>query len=44
MSPRVLWACALLGDLRKARAEHNLDRWMKVCMVPKVIIVDEFGI
>ena len=30
--------------LRKARAEHNLDRRMRVYMAPKVLIVDEFRI
>ena len=34
----------LMEDLRKARAEHNLDRRMRVYMAPKVLIVDEFGI
>ena len=33
----------LLEDLRKARAEHNLDRRMKVYLAPKVFVVDEFG-
>ena len=37
-------ACELMGDLRKARAEYNLDRRMKVYLAPKVLIVDEFGI
>ena len=37
-------ACDLMEDLRKARAEHNLDRRMKVYLAPKVLIVDEFGI
>ncbi len=30
--------------LRKARAEHRLDRRMRVYLAPKVLIVDEFGI
>ena len=34
----------LTEDLRKARAEHNLDRRMRVCLAPKVLVVDEFGI
>ena len=34
----------LMEDLRKARAEHNLDRRMKVYLAPKVLVVDEFGI
>ena len=34
----------LMEDLRKARAEHNLDRRMKVYLAPKLLIVDEFGI
>ncbi len=33
-----------MEELRKARAEHNLDRRMKVYLAPKVLIVDEFGI
>ena len=37
-------ACDLMEDLRKARAEHNLDRRMRVYRAPKVLIVDEFGI
>ena len=34
----------LMEDLRKARAEHNLDRRMRIYPAPKVLIVDEFGI
>ncbi len=34
----------LMEDLRKARAEHNLDRRMRIYLAPKVLIVDEFGI
>ena len=34
----------LMEELRKARAEHNLDRRMKVYPAPKLLIVDEFGI
>ena len=34
----------LMEDLRKARAEHRLDRRMRVDLAPKVLIVDEFGI
>ena len=34
----------LMEDLRKARAQHNLDRRMKVYLAPKVLVVDEFGI
>ena len=34
----------LMEDLRKARAEHSLDRRMKVYLAPKVLVVDEFGI
>ena len=34
----------LMEDLRKARAEHNLDRRMRVYLSPKVLVVDEFGI
>ena len=34
----------LMEDLRRARAEHNLDRRLRVYLAPKVLIVDEFGI
>ena len=34
----------LMEDLRKARAEHRLDRRMRIYLSPKVLIVDEFGI
>ena len=34
----------LMEDLRKARAEHNLDRRMRVYLALKVLVVDEFGI
>ena len=34
----------LMEDLRKARAEHRLDRRMRVYLAPRVLIVDEFGI
>ena len=34
----------LMEDLRKARAEHRLDRRIRVYLAPKVLIVDEFGI
>ena len=34
----------LMEDLRKARAEHDLDRRMRIYLAPKVLIVDEFGI
>ena len=34
----------LMEDLRRARAEHRLDRRMRVYLAPKVLIVDEFGI
>ena len=37
-------AYELMEDLRKARAEHNLDRRMRVYLAPKVLVVDEFGI
>ena len=33
-----------MEDLRRARAEHNLDRRMRVYLAPKVLVVDEFGI
>ena len=34
----------LMEDLRKARAEHNLDRRMRIYLAPKVLVVHEFGI
>jgi DNA replication protein DnaC len=34
----------LLDDLRRAHAEHRLDRRMRVYLSPKVLIVDEFGV
>ena len=34
----------LMEDLRKARAEHNLDRRLRVYLAPKVLVMDEFGI
>ncbi len=34
----------LMEDLRKARAENNLDRRMRIYVAPKVLIVDKFGI
>ena len=37
-------AYELMEDLRKARAEHNLDRRLRVYLAPKVLVVDEFGI
>ena len=39
-----VWAYDLMEDLRKARAEHNLDRRLRVYLAPKVLVVDEFGI
>ena len=33
-----------MDDLRKARAEHNLNRMLRIYLVPKVLIADEFGI
>ena len=33
-----------MEDLRKARAEHSLDRRLRVYLAPKVLVVDEFGI
>ena len=34
----------LMEDLRKAKAQQNLGRRMRVYLAPKVLIVDEFGI
>ena len=33
-----------MEDLRETRAEHSLDRRMRVYLSPKVLVVDEFGI
>ena len=33
----------LMEDLRKARADHNLDRRLRIYLAPKVLVVDEFG-
>ncbi|MBT9260414.1 MAG: IS21-like element helper ATPase IstB, partial [Clostridiales bacterium] len=33
-----------LEDLRRAQAEHRLDRRMRVYLAPKVLIIDEFGV
>ena len=30
-----------MEDLRRARAEHSLDRRMRVYLAPKVLVVDE---
>lgn len=34
----------LVEDLRRAQAEHRLDRRLRVYLAPKVLIVDEFGV
>ena len=34
----------LMEDLRRAQAEQNLGRRMRVYLAPKVLVVDEFGI
>ncbi len=34
----------LMEDLRRAQAEHRLDRRMRVYMAPKLLIIDEFGV
>lgn len=34
----------LLEDLRRAQAEHRLDRRMRVYLAPKVLIINEFGV
>lgn len=33
-----------IEDLRRAQAEHRLDRRMRVYLAPKVLIIDEFGV
>lgn len=40
----VVRAHDLLEDLRRAQAEHRLDRRMRVYLAPKVLIIDEFGV
>ena len=37
-------ACDLMEGLRKARAEHNLDRRLGDNLAPKVLVVDESGV
>jgi DNA replication protein DnaC len=37
-------ASDLLEDLRRAHAEHRLDRRMRVYIAPRVLIIDEFGV
>jgi len=34
----------LVEDLRRAQAEHRLDRRMRVYLAPKILIIDEFGV
>ena len=34
----------LLEDLRRAQAEHRLDRRLRIYLAPKLLIVDEFGV
>jgi DNA replication protein DnaC len=34
----------LLEDLRRAQAEHRLDRRLRVYLAPKLLIIDEFGL
>jgi len=34
----------LVEDLRRAIAEHKLDRRLRVYLAPKVLIIDEFGV
>src|SRR5262245_49919000 len=34
----------LLDDLRRAQAEHRLDRRLRVYLAPKVLLIDEFGV
>ena len=37
---RLPFDTVLMEDLRKARAQHSLDRRMRVYLAPKVVIVD----
>jgi DNA replication protein DnaC len=34
----------LMEDLRRAQAEHRLDRRLRVYLAPRVLIIDEFGV
>lgn len=34
----------LFEDLRRAQAEHRLDRRMRVYLAPKLLVIDEFGV
>jgi DNA replication protein DnaC len=34
----------LFEELRRAQAEHRLDRRMRVYLAPKLLIIDEFGV
>jgi DNA replication protein DnaC len=34
----------LFEDLRRAQAEHRLDRRLRVYLAPKLLIIDEFGV
>jgi DNA replication protein DnaC len=34
----------LFEDLRRAQAEHRLDRRMRVYLAPRLLIIDEFGV
>jgi DNA replication protein DnaC len=34
----------LLEDLRRAQAEHRLERRLRVYLAPKLLIIDEFGV
>jgi DNA replication protein DnaC len=34
----------LFEDLRRAQAEHRLDRRMRVYLAPKLLLIDEFGV
>lgn len=34
----------LLEDLRRAQVEHRPDRWMRVYLAPKILIIDESGV
>ena len=34
----------LLEDLRRAQAEHRLERRLRIYLAPKLLIIDEFGV
>jgi DNA replication protein DnaC len=31
-------------DLRRAQSEHRLERWLRIYLAPRLLIIDEFGV